>query len=129
KDTLTGAKKDTSDDTLQFVKDLSERIVNYKTAGKDLKKQMDGTSLPSLITDKVGEGKDAKNNEADVKVIQQLLYNGNYDLEVTGKYDDKTKSAIEKFTKDEFGASSNTVDPGGQALRHMKKFQYLKRST
>lgn len=129
KDTLTGTKKDATDNTLQFVKDLSERAENYKTAGKDLKKQMSGTGLASLIANKVGESKEAKNNEVDVKVIQQLLSNGNYDVEVTGKYDDKTKTAIQKFTKDEFGTSSDTIDPGGQTLRHMKKFQYLKRST
>lgn len=125
-DTLTGAKTDAKDNTLQFVNDLHERVDH---ASKDLKKQISGTALSPLIAAPVGEGKTAKNNEADVTAIQQLLYNGNYDVEVTGKYDDKTKAAIEKFTKAEFKAASTIVRPGGETVRRLKEFQYLKRKT
>lgn len=121
-DTLSGAE----DDTLQFINDLSERA---QDVSKDLKKQMTGTALTPLILAPVGEGKTAENNEADVTAIQQLLYNGDYDVEVTGKYDDKTKAAIEKFTKDEFKTASTTVRPGDKTVRHLKQFQYLKRKT
>jgi hypothetical protein len=113
--------------TFEFVQDVTERKNDYG-AGKDLEKQITGTGIAYLIKESVGAGKSAKNNADDVKVVQELLYNGDYDVEVNSTCDDKTKAAIKKFAKDEFKKDYDTIDANGGMMRHLKKFLYRKRT-
>ena len=140
KDTLTGAKSGSQDDTLQFVKDLNERAHGYSSSGKDLKKQMTDpqVALPNTIKGEVGERTNKKtavvtpcaNAEDDVEAIQQLLYNGDYDVDVNGTYDDKTKTALTSFVSTEMNGSKfdGVVSPSGSYIVHLRKFKYKKRT-
>ncbi|MCG8476053.1 MAG: peptidoglycan-binding protein, partial [Cytophagales bacterium] len=98
--------------TFSFVRDV---------AGVNVEKQLKGKST-TLLKDKVGKGK--ANREEDVKIVQRLLHNGNYEAEVNGKFDEKTEKAINKFMKDEFNKTYNSVDPGGKTMRSLRKFRY-----
>jgi len=64
----------------------------------------------------------------DVEIVQQWLYNANYDIEVNGILDDKTIIAIKAFTKSIFGKEYDTIDPKKTAIKHLNKYKYRKRN-
>jgi len=115
-----------SDPTFMFIKDVTERT-NNNLIGKDFKKQISGTALPDHIKGDVGSGKNDPNDKEDVEVVQQWLYNANYDVEVTGILDDKTKIAIKAFTNSIFGKEYDTIKHNKEAIKHLNKYKYIKR--
>jgi hypothetical protein len=133
--TLDELKAD-SEKTFETVMDVNERMKNYGQ-GKNLKAQVTDSD-GYMIEDEVGEiWKDKKyipatNNEADVKVIQQLLYNGNFNVEVTGKYFEdeekdlsKTRDALTEFlNREKQNKFDGVVSPSGATLRRLKKYKY-----
>lgn len=110
-----------NDNTFELVRNITERKNNFGI-GKDLKKQLINTAIPDEIAQSVGEN--GVNTTEDVTAIQNLLVNANYDVEINGVFDEKTKKAIEQFMKAIYGKTYKTIDPYGKTMRYLRAYKY-----
>ncbi|MGL4596405.1 MAG: hypothetical protein ACRCYO_02690, partial [Bacteroidia bacterium] len=63
-----------------------------------------------------------------VKIVQQMLYNANYELSVTGTWDDKTKTALNEFSTSKLNTSSDIVKPKTKLARLLNSYRYITRT-